>query len=150
MRRMIPDNKWKKQVEDTQSLLNGYTSDNASTKKIYCHPITINRNNVNGVTCRLTMLIFNNSADPFTMTTLASFLQELGGQPVAGKLMVSGGFVNSTYTLIASYLVSFNNYFYIVGIDSKTDDAATVQNVDLNDLFGGGSGGLEDGVNPIN
>lgn len=75
MRRMIPDNEWKKQIEDLQALYNGYTSDDASTKKIYCHPISVKVTRTDNSTLYFSLLIINNQATAFADYT--AFINEL-------------------------------------------------------------------------
>lgn len=76
MRRMFPDDVFQKQVEDLQALLGGYTSDDASTKKIYYHPISIIKRTT-GINYNLSFIILNNDATPFTIDTFKDFIDNL-------------------------------------------------------------------------
>ena len=170
MRRMIPDNKWKEVKNATEPLsfdsanrvltvdsdlqmtgdIKVADPDEQSVKKIYCHPIAINRTSVSNITCRLTMLIFNNTPTAFTMTALQSFLVDIA--PNSGKLLVSGAYYNgdSQQTFIASYL-SYNTvdeYFYLTGIDVSDGSGVYKRGTSLQAIFA--TEAIEDGVNPIN
>ena len=73
--------------------LNGES--NPSVKPIYCHPITISGGGIDET--RLTMLVFNNSATPFTAESLFDLINSLQ----MARFLVSGFFNGNN---IASYI----------------------------------------------
>ena len=83
--------------------------ENPSVKPIYCHPISLTRSGANGH-MRLTCLIFNNSATPFTLTTFKDFIDGLVDAIGNCRIMVSGGLQdleNNKYIISASYIAGY-------------------------------------------
>ena len=121
-----------------------------STKKIYCHPISLVNSAVSAeYKMALTMLIFNNDETPFTTTTLKKFIDDLYttvGDTI--RIMINGCVASaSTGTVITSYLYKSSASTYgIVGIN--TSSTFVSYNIVWDDFVQGAY--IYDGVNPIN
>ena len=158
MKRMIDDSKIKVnnngEVEiNANVVVNGemsFPDGEQSTKKIYCHPISIRDSGVETNKCRITALIFNNDPTPFTWTSFKKWIDDLQEATEGkGRLMISGGYATTTMSIICSYFVKTNtNYYYVVGLATDGSNAS----------FGGTTWEttfpstyvFEDGVNAIN
>lgn len=152
MKVMIPSEEWKQQVEDMKSLKEGYSSNVASTKKIYCHPITITSSNTN-YKFRFSCMILNNDSTAFTLTTFKKFIDDLYtsiGTTIrincsGGAVVISGG-----KQLILSWLSKYADDGYSLAgfsLDTNDQEAGIVGTWD--GIFGS-SVTFNDGVNAIN
>ena len=133
-----------------EALVEGGTISNA--KPIYCHPISLTRSGDNGH-MRLTMLIFNNTATAFTLTTFKEWLETLQSQIDSVRIMVSGGvqdLVNSKYIISASYIACYEYNDQIEYNIAGIYDNGNYQEIygSWNDVFHDVS--LTDNVNKIN
>lgn len=118
-----------------------------NAKPIYIHPITI----LNSTAARLTLLIFNNSSTPFTVSSFLDYLdalyEDVGAQT---RILISGGFSTSeNEVLIGSYLgKSDATTYYMLGISVSTGGA---EGRNFNrENFAAFITDLYDGVNKIN
>lgn len=117
----------------------------SAVKPIYCHPITIN-----GTNLKLTCLILNNSATPFTASSFVDWIDVLYTQINATvRIMISGGYKDNNVVYIASYMgySESSQQYYLSGI--ATDGTAYTTNYDRADFLNLFSS-LDDGVNRIN
>ena len=126
----------------------GKSTDDASTKKIYCHPITLRDDGTGTIRCRITCLIFNNDETAFTKDSLKTFIDALYVINNSAKIMFSGAYYNGTTTCITSYVNRGASTYNIVGL---TPDGAigTISYSTFESLFPA-SILLDDGVNAIN
>lgn len=125
-------------------------------KPIYCHPILIKQEpDANNRSKLLTCLIFNNDSTPFTRQSFKQFLDDLcEATNGLGKIMVSGGFTNSTNYYVASYItkevIGEEQYSYrIYGMLTSTGVFGNQSNA-VFDAWFGDTTTIEDGVNLIN
>lgn len=136
----------------TSNLLGGYSSNNASTKKIYCHPVYMSH--ATGVGnypyYRMCCLIFNNDPTPFTQTTFIDYLKSLGElTSYTAKIMMSGVYTQSESASInnVAYLRTSTATTFFIGGGSGSSTNSLSGNI--NELFTS-DGEFEDGVNAIN
>lgn len=151
MKRMVDDKEFNGVLD---KLENGFSGDNASTKKIYCHPIQINSKiNSNGsVKYRLTALIFNNSSTPFTLSSFKTFIDDLKtATEGSGTLMMSGAVVNidNKVIIVSRMYKSSANLYLISGLDT-TGEIQSYNSADFNALLPSATTVFIDGVNAIN
>ena len=131
--------------QEVEELVEGGTLDNA--KPIYCHPIYLERT-VSGKELRVTMLIFNNDATPFTLETFKTYLDDLYNANNDARIMASGGAVENNNVIIISFIRKYNNIYYITGIKTSGGTAYGISNSDYNIIMANVT--LYDGVNKIN
>lgn len=137
-------------ASDVEDLYDGYSDENASTKKIYCHPLRIISNS--GPNIRLTCLIFNNSPSVFTLQSFKAFIDNLSVETSGlGAIMMSGAYQKLDYAIIVSYFFrpSTDNKYYIVGLNPN-GESDNVSSLDFNDIFNSQNISFVDGVNAIN
>ena len=130
-----------------ESLVESGNLDNA--KPIYCHPISIGVQDVD-YACYLTMLIFNNDAEPFNFATFNRWLDNLVTAITNVRIMTSGfldlgGTMYPTTMLYAN--ASYRNVvvrsgLFTGGAIEKSFDPTTWKA--LNPIY------FNDGVNKIN
>ena len=152
MRRMIPDNQWKNVKSNVEALVGGLSTDNASTKKIYCHPISITSADSNtSYRFRVSLMVFSQQATPYTLTTFKEWLDNLYTQVGATIRINVSGIVNNLIAnvlYIPSWLFKSSETFYGFGgmvIDGSSAGGPT----DSWDMFFSGAT-FNDGVNAIN
>ena len=116
------------------------TGSTTSTKKIYCHPITIVKSGYH----RLIMLIFNNSSTQFTAESLVTYIKE-----AAGRFFISGAIKLSDTYLSPAFVLKSGDNLYVIGIDSAGNNITSTSNqIDFETLLVGST--VEDNVNAIN
>ena len=120
-----------------------------STKKIYIHPITIQKTS-GAITYSLSFFIFNNSKTAFTFTTFKEYIDTISTPGSNVRFNCSGGYSNTTKTFAVSFLAKSTdpNMYFMVGYDttSKSQDYAS----DTWDNVFGTPAEFIDGVNAIN
>ena len=154
MKRMWSKNELK---EISKQLIESGLIENA--KPIYCHPIVIYIDDVSR-TMRVTCLIFNNSATPFTLNTLKTWFDNLVASTNArARIMASGA---SKYTKATSDEEPTEETLIASSIDKTTGNIYTIQGIKLDGTVGAYSDAdwqnlfpplittLIDGVNKIN
>ncbi|MBO7731982.1 MAG: hypothetical protein J6S67_05500 [Methanobrevibacter sp.] len=128
-----------KQLEEianarVESLVEGGTLENA--QPIYFHPVTLT-----GTNTRVSLIILNNSATPFTKTSLKQFMLNLSD----ARFLISGYFNKDNVSYVTSYILIDSGEIKLTGLNlaSNTD---TVLTIDIENDFTS----LNDGVNKIN
>ena len=125
MKRMIDDSKIKVnksgkiEITDAKFTNEIELPSSQSAKKIYCHPISI----LNSNTTRISCLIFNNDATPFTKETFLNWLDALYtevGEQI--RILASGAFYanDNDKMCITSYLGKTSTQYYILGVSLET------------------------------
>ena len=145
MRRMIPDNEWKKQVEDLQALLNGYTSDNASTKKMYWHTIYFKRQQTGVRYFEGYMIILNNDPNLIVSSSFENILKTQGfyGVVINGLRGESDGTLGESPVQLCAIRYKSATDFYAIYRNSSsvlTEETISLAYFIVSDV----------GVNPIN
>ncbi|MBQ1551081.1 MAG: hypothetical protein IIZ67_03170 [Bacilli bacterium] len=120
-----------------------FTNDNYSTKKIYCHPITIFNNNTK--VCAIELLIFNNIDTEFDKDTLISYLKSS-----LGRYSLNGSCMDNGKVIITTYVYSANNTLYVIGCNVDGNIISSSSNVLFEDYVNDINTTLIDGVNAIN
>ena len=139
-----------------EALVEGGQLDNA--KPIYCHPISIIRNNINGNSFRITALIFNNDDTPFTLATFKEWFDNLVETTESrARLLCTGGVSLSNFPpdetpepiVVSSFDKATNGLYGFYGM-ALSGSIGTAYRSDIwTDIF---PEGIEfvDGVNKIN
>ena len=128
-----------------ETLFEGYSGDNASTKKIYIHPIIL----VNTASCSeigISLFIFNQDPTPYTtwsavktaLFAIATAINDTARFPVSGAIYSSG-----TLITCRNIDVRTNN---TIGVYGSTSDSIT-SSVDITSYS---IASVFDGVNAIN
>lgn len=116
-------------INKLKELPEGYSSDDASTKKIYWHTISFQRGGTPEMSsfgrCYGLMIILNNSPKPITITEFKNLLNTNGFIAIIlnGKCSDDGGSSLSGMTKIALYIYNTtNNLFKIKYRDPSTNN----------------------------
>ena len=124
---------------------------NPSVKPIYCHPVTIRSSN-DKYAMTFTMLIFNNSATAFSLSSFKTWMDNLYSQIGSVRLMTSGGFyvVASQKVIINAYLYKGSTAYGVYGVDISNGQPIDISEADFDDLITAGGTTFNDDVNKIN
>ena len=139
---------------DMASLLNGYSGSNASTKKIYYHPIhiyAIGSLSESAIQCRLQLTILDNNATAYTYTALINKLHSLMDN---GALININGYVKiyngGTPKVLTAYLMQYLSGSYNILCYSEDGTEYSDSTVNLDQITANATHGSVDGVNAIN
>ena len=142
------DGEWVYNSEDkTPNLLN--VAVQSDIKPIYCHPISI-INPTNENAARITCLIFNNDATPFTFSTFVDWIDDLYSQiGDTIRIMASGSHVENNNVMISSYLGKSASGYYLASCFAASG-IYQVTNFPTKQAFIERFSQFNDGVNRIN
>ena len=138
---------WVYNGEDkTPNLLD--VAEKSDIKPVYCHPVSIRKDTIN---LAVTMLIFTNDANPFTLTTFKNWVDSLVvsvGDNL--RVMTSGSFKSSNKIVIGCYFYKLTNGYY--GLSGQCADGTgfeSLASLTFADIFPSDCI-FTDGVNKIN
>ena len=130
----------------------GNSTDDASTKKIYCHPIQIGHVDSTPYFI-MTCLIFNNDPTPFTLGSFKTWLDNIVLLSGESAVVMASGYYKSTDAEITSmsyiYKSKTTGNYGIAGGKYNTSTLQSVSNASFDAVFPSGTT-LNDGVNAIN
>lgn len=145
MRRMIPDNQWKNVKSNVEALVGGVSTNEASTKKIYCHPIVLTKSGT--PTIYSFIFLFNQVSAAYTTwdDLKEAFYDIQEAINDTARIGVTGSVYNGTYLVIASHLdIRSNKQIICYGIDITTKNGAYINLENVEGIV------IYDGVNAIN
>ena len=150
MKRML-EKKYLASKQQIQSLLDGYSSDVASTKKIYCHPIKLYGSEGNYI-FRLSCLIFDNNKEAYTFDTFKTFVDDLKTKTEGrGAIIMNGTYFNgSTVTITSYFQKDVSNQYMLVGNNASSGAVVNISSANILDIFPTDKTAFYDGVNAIN
>ena len=150
MKRMHTDREIRSMADESAKIrIEAGQTENA--KPIYCHPISLVSKADFTKVYRLTALIFNNSATPFTLATFKAFLDDLYSElGETCRILMSGCYKRADSSIIiASYLSVTENDYALIGLTSS-GNINSETNSDFYELFPEAYTNFYDGVNKIN
>lgn len=141
MKRMYDDKIIKQYKGSIDDLLGGYSSDEASTKKIYCHPVVLVHSSY-----RIACLIFDNNPTAYTWTTFKEKVTSIATAiSDTARVVMTGSFFQGGDLVVAQSMdVSTLGVMTLFGFKPSDGTTGTldIQTVEPSYFF--------DGVNAIN